>query len=214
VSDFHMLSAFLHGYLLSFGLILPLGPQNVFVFSQGATQPKLRRALPVVLTAALADTMLILIAVLGVSAVVLTVPWVKIVLGVFGVCFLLYIGWVTWRSEVHEDDATKLAHDWPVRRNHLRTGNVALNPRDPGLSVMDEFAGLPRRKRRVLAAILNYCVVLHAGDSRETDRFSRAGPQVAQSRVGGHHLDQRGVSGVQSDACCVTCPTGRRRADA
>jgi L-lysine exporter family protein LysE/ArgO len=124
-----MVSAFIHGYLLSFGLILPLGPQNVFVFSQGATQPKLRRALPVVLTAALADTLLIVIAVLGVSAVVLTVPWVKIVLGVCGVCFLLFIGWVTWRSEVHEDDAAKLAHDWPVRRQIIFTLSVSLlNP--------------------------------------------------------------------------------------
>jgi L-lysine exporter family protein LysE/ArgO len=124
-----MLSAFIHGYLLSFGLILPLGPQNVFVFSQGATQPRLRRALPVMLTAALADTLLIVIAVLGVSAVVLTVPWVKIVLGVFGVCFLLFIGWVTWRSEVHEDDAAKLAHDWPVRRQIIFTLSVSLlNP--------------------------------------------------------------------------------------
>jgi L-lysine exporter family protein LysE/ArgO len=124
-----MLSAFLHGYLLSFGLILPLGPQNAFVFSQGATQPKLRRALPVVLTASLADTALILIAVLGVSAVVLTVPWVKIVLGVIGVCFLLFIGWVTWRSEVHEDDAAKLAHDWPARRQIVFALSVSLlNP--------------------------------------------------------------------------------------
>jgi L-lysine exporter family protein LysE/ArgO len=124
-----MLSAFLHGYLLSLGLILPLGPQNVFVFSQGATQPRLRRALPVVLTAALADTALILVAVLGVSAVVLTVPWVKIVLGVIGVAFLLYIGWVTWRSEVHEDDTTKLAHQWPVRRQIIFTLSVSLlNP--------------------------------------------------------------------------------------
>jgi L-lysine exporter family protein LysE/ArgO len=124
-----MLSAFLHGYLLSFGLILPLGPQNVFVFSQGATQPRLRRALPVVLTAAIADTVLILIAVLGVSAVVLTVPWVKIVLGVIGVCFLLYIGWVTWRTEVHEDDAAKLAHNWPVRRQIIFALSVSLlNP--------------------------------------------------------------------------------------
>src|SRR5512136_678693 len=111
-----MLSAFLHGYLLSFGLILPLGPQNVFVFSQGATQPKLRRALPVVLTASLADTALILVAVLGVSAVVLTIPWVKVVLGVIGVCFLLYIGWVTWRTAVPEDAASQLAQQWPVRR--------------------------------------------------------------------------------------------------
>lgn len=124
-----MFSAFLHGYLLSFGLILPLGPQNVFVFSQGATQPRLRRALPVVLTAALADTALILSAVLGVSAVVLTVPWVKIVLGVIGVCFLLFIGAVTWRSEVHEEDATRLAHQWPVRRQIIFALSVSLlNP--------------------------------------------------------------------------------------
>ncbi|CAG0928558.1 Arginine exporter protein ArgO [Thermoflexales bacterium] len=124
-----MLSAFLHGYLLSFGLILPLGPQNVFVFSQGATQPKLRRALPVVLTAALADTTLILVAVLGVSAVVLTLPWVKLVLGVFGVCFLIYIGWVTWRTEMHEDDATKLSQQWPARRQIIFTLSVSLlNP--------------------------------------------------------------------------------------
>ncbi len=86
-------------------------------------------ALPVVLTASLADTLLILVAVLGVSAVVLTVPWVKIVLGVIGVCFLLTIGWVTWRSEVHEDDATKLAHDWPVRRQIVFALSVSLlNP--------------------------------------------------------------------------------------
>ena len=57
------MSAFIYGYLLFFSLILPLGPQNMFVFSQGATQPQLRRALPVVLTVALADTLLILSAV-------------------------------------------------------------------------------------------------------------------------------------------------------
>jgi L-lysine exporter family protein LysE/ArgO len=75
------------------------------------------------------DTPLILVAVLGVSAVVLTVPWVKIVLGVIGVCFLLVIGWVTWRSEAHEDDATKLAHQWPVRRQIIFALSVSLlNP--------------------------------------------------------------------------------------
>jgi len=90
-----MLPAFLHGYLLSLGLILPLGPQNVFIFSQGATQPRLRRALPVVLTASLADTALILTAVLGVSVVVLTLSWVKVALVAIGVCFLAVIGWIT-----------------------------------------------------------------------------------------------------------------------
>ncbi len=124
-----MLSAFIHGYVLSFGLILPLGPQNVFVFSQGATQPQLRRALPVVLTASLADTSLILIAVLGVSVVVLTLAWVKIVLVVIGVGFLATIGWMTWRAEVIDDDVHQIAQQWPLRRQIIFALSVSLlNP--------------------------------------------------------------------------------------
>ncbi|MBI5081143.1 MAG: amino acid transporter [Chloroflexi bacterium] len=94
-----MISAFLHGYLLSFGLILPLGPQNTFVFTQGATQPKLIRAIPVAVAASLADTFLILLAVFGVSVIVLTIPIIKTILTIIGIAFLLYIGWVTWKSE-------------------------------------------------------------------------------------------------------------------
>ena len=59
----------------------------------------------------------------------ISVALIEIVLGVIGVCFLLYIGWVTWRSEAHEDDATKLAHDWPVRRQIVFALSVSLlNP--------------------------------------------------------------------------------------
>jgi L-lysine exporter family protein LysE/ArgO len=94
-----MLSAFLHGYLLSFGLILPLGPQNTFVFTQGAIQPKLIRAIPVAVAASLCDTLLILLAVFGVSVVVLTLPIIKTILTIIGAGFLLYIGWITWKSE-------------------------------------------------------------------------------------------------------------------
>ncbi len=94
-----MLSAFLHGYILSFGLILPLGPQNTFVFTQGATQPKLIRAIPVAVAASLADTFLILLAVFGVSVLVLTFPIIKTILTIIGVGFLLYVGWATWKSE-------------------------------------------------------------------------------------------------------------------
>ncbi|MFI8712999.1 LysE/ArgO family amino acid transporter [Brevibacillus brevis] len=93
-----MLEAILHGFVLAFGLILPLGAQNVFVFNQGALQPTLLRAMPVVLTAALCDTLLILLAVLGVSLVVLTVTWLKTVLYVVGFFFLVYMGYLTWRS--------------------------------------------------------------------------------------------------------------------
>lgn len=64
------MQAIIHGIILAFGLILPLGVQNVFVFSQGAMQPSRLRALPAVLTAALCDTLLILLAVLGLSVIV------------------------------------------------------------------------------------------------------------------------------------------------
>lgn len=93
-----MLEALLHGFVLSLGLILPLGVQNVFVFNQGATQPSLWRAMPVVLTAALCDTLLILLAVLGVSLVVLTFSWLETALYAIGFFFLLYMGYLTWKS--------------------------------------------------------------------------------------------------------------------
>ena len=66
-----MSEAIIHGIILAFGLIIPLGVQNVFVFNQGASQPNIWRA-SVVLTASICDTLLILIAVQGVSLVLLT----------------------------------------------------------------------------------------------------------------------------------------------
>jgi L-lysine exporter family protein LysE/ArgO len=90
--------AFLHGFLLAFGLILPLGVQNVFVLNQGATQPTYWRALPVVLTASLCDAFLVLLSVTGVSVLVLQFAAVRYLLLVAGTVFLLYMGFVTWRS--------------------------------------------------------------------------------------------------------------------
>lgn len=93
-----MLGAAIHGFFLAFGLILPLGVQNVFVFNQGAAGRKLRRALPAVLTAALGDTVLILLAVLGVSVLILSWAWLKIAIFAAGAVFMIYIGWTIWRD--------------------------------------------------------------------------------------------------------------------
>ncbi|WNC14087.1 LysE/ArgO family amino acid transporter [Brevibacillus brevis] len=122
-----MLEAMLHGFILSFGLILPLGAQNVFVFNQGAVQPTLWRAFPVVVTAALCDAILILLAVLGVSLVVLTVAWLKTVLYAVGVCFLLYMGYLTWRSRPASD--TSEAERFSAKRQVMFAASVSLlNP--------------------------------------------------------------------------------------
>lgn len=93
-----MIEAVLHGVILAIGLILPLGAQNVFVFNQGALQPKLVRALPVVVTAGICDTILIVAAVSGVSMLVLTFHWLETIMLAVGILFLLYIGISLWRS--------------------------------------------------------------------------------------------------------------------
>ena len=90
---------FLHGLILAFGLILPLGVQNVFIFNQGATQKSLIRVLPAVLTAGISDTLLISLAVTGVSLLVFSFNLFKNMLFVVGFFFLLYMGWTMWRSK-------------------------------------------------------------------------------------------------------------------
>ncbi|QCJ42299.1 amino acid transporter [Bacillus sp. S3] len=94
-----MISAAIHGFILAFGLILPLGVQNVFVFNQGAMHKRWVSALPVVLTASICDSLLISLAVFGVSAVVLGVAWVKVTLLSVGILFLIYMGYTTWKSK-------------------------------------------------------------------------------------------------------------------
>ncbi|MCP1123476.1 LysE/ArgO family amino acid transporter [Bacillus sp. 3103sda1] len=94
-----MSEAILHGIVLAFGLIIPLGVQNVFVFNQGASQSTLLKAAPVVITAAICDTILILFAVQGVSLMLLTFSWLTTILYIIGFFFLLYMGWAIWKSE-------------------------------------------------------------------------------------------------------------------
>lgn len=93
-----MLAAFIHGIVLAFGLIIPLGILNVYVFNQGATQKHYWQTLPVVITASMSDTILITTAVTGVSVIVLGLGWIKMLLMIVGIGFLLYMGWQTWKS--------------------------------------------------------------------------------------------------------------------
>ncbi|MGG1574628.1 LysE/ArgO family amino acid transporter [Fictibacillus sp. NRS-1165] len=93
-----MFEAIIHGCILSLGLILPLGMQNIFIFNQGAAQPRFLWVLPAIITASVCDSVLIALAVLGVSVVVLGSFWIKVTLLSAGVLFLVYMGFVTWRS--------------------------------------------------------------------------------------------------------------------
>ncbi|MDT0672739.1 LysE/ArgO family amino acid transporter [Staphylococcus chromogenes] len=94
-----MLQSLIHGILLALGLILPLGAQNVFVFNQGANQKKFRRALPVIITAGLCDTFLIVIAILGVSLILISMPSLQLVIYIVGFLFLMYMAWSLWTEK-------------------------------------------------------------------------------------------------------------------
>ncbi|HDX9658543.1 TPA: amino acid transporter [Bacillus toyonensis] len=122
-----MSEAIIHGIILAFGLIIPLGVQNVFVFNQGASQPNIWRAAPVVLTASLCDTLLILIAVQGVSLVLLTFSWLTTTLYMIGFIFLIYMGFVIWRSKPSKD--VKQEKSMPLKKQIIFAVSVSLlNP--------------------------------------------------------------------------------------
>lgn len=106
-----VLSPFVTGVVLAFGLILPLGAQNLFIFSQGASHRRLAGAAPAVITAALADTLLILLAVSGISLLLANQPGWQRGLGFAGVLFLLYMGWATWPKRAAEAIDTASATD-------------------------------------------------------------------------------------------------------
>jgi L-lysine exporter family protein LysE/ArgO len=128
-------AAFVHGFILSLGLILPIGMQNGFILTQGALHRSLRGALPSVITAAICDTLLIAVAVLGVSAVALHVAWIRYTLGVIGVVFLLHMGWSTWRERSETEAAasgsasTSTMTVWTPKRQIGFSASVSLlNP--------------------------------------------------------------------------------------
>lgn len=122
-----MTAAILQAFVLSLGLILPLGVQNTFVLTQGALHRRLAGALPAVITAGICDTLLIGVAVSGVSVVVLTVPWFKTALSWVGVVFLAWMGWLTFRSTPAEEASER--EEWPLRRQVTFAASVSLlNP--------------------------------------------------------------------------------------
>lgn len=117
-----MINAFFHGFVLALALILPLGPQNTFVLSVGASAHHVRDTVPVVVTAALSDTLLIVSAVAGVSLAVLALAWLRAALGILGVLFLTYMGFASWRRKPFKDTASPLGPSGMSRRQQVSYG--------------------------------------------------------------------------------------------
>jgi L-lysine exporter family protein LysE/ArgO len=90
-----MLQAGLAGFALGFSLILAIGAQNAFVLRQGLRG---EHVLPVVLTCALSDAVLIAAGVAGFGALVERVPVVVEIARWGGVAFLVSYGAMSFRA--------------------------------------------------------------------------------------------------------------------
>ncbi|WP_412507151.1 LysE/ArgO family amino acid transporter [Roseovarius sp. SYSU LYC5161] len=89
-----MLSAFTTGFGLGFSLILAIGAQNAFVLRQGLRR---EHVLPVVLTCAVSDAILITVGVFGFAALATWLPGLAPVMRWLGAGFLLVYGALSFR---------------------------------------------------------------------------------------------------------------------
>jgi L-lysine exporter family protein LysE/ArgO len=93
---------FLAGLLLGLALIMPIGVQNLFVLNQGL-ELGLPRALLAAASAALCDSLLILLGAFGAAAAFSAVPAARDVLIVAGVAFLGILGLRALTTRPHEE---------------------------------------------------------------------------------------------------------------
>ena len=90
------------GFFLGFSLILAIGAQNAFVLRQGL---KGEYVLPLVLTCAISDALLIAAGVAGFGALVLAFPLVVSLAKWGGAAFLVVYGALSFRSALREGGA-------------------------------------------------------------------------------------------------------------
>lgn len=123
-----MLSAFGSGFLLGLALIIPIGPQNMFVM-ESALQASPRAVAWVVATSALCDALLIAVGTAGIGSALGAIPSVRRGLLAAGAAFLAYIGARTLLARGrHESLAAADAGPSPRRAGRRAMAMSLLNP--------------------------------------------------------------------------------------
>jgi hypothetical protein len=89
------MQAALAGFALGFSLILAIGAQNAFILRQGLRR---EHVLPLVLTCAISDAILITAGVAGFGALAKALPWLETVMRYGGAAFLIWYGASNLRS--------------------------------------------------------------------------------------------------------------------
>lgn len=95
--DTAFLPALFKGFMLSAGLIMAIGAQNMFVLRQGL---KREHVWPVVMFCAAADAMLIVAGVNGLGALLSAIPGLATALSLGGAAFLIWYGYGALRRSM------------------------------------------------------------------------------------------------------------------
>lgn len=103
-----MLGAFGSGFLLALALIIPIGPQNLFIMESGL-RTSARVVMWVVGTSAACDAVLIAVGTAGIGAVLGRIPPVRMALLAAGVVFLGYLGTRTLLSALSHEEHRAVA---------------------------------------------------------------------------------------------------------
>ena len=98
-----MLATLIEGFLISFGLVIAIGPQNAYVLRQGL---KKHHAGLVASVCFLSDIALITLGVLGVGAIIAASEPLKFWLGWGGAVFLLWFAFKSARSAMSPEPLT------------------------------------------------------------------------------------------------------------
>ncbi|MFC0226358.1 arginine exporter ArgO [Serratia aquatilis] len=110
-----MLAVYLQGFALSAAMILPLGPQNVFVMNQGIHR---QYHLMTASLCALSDIILICIGIFGGSALLGSSALLLALVTWGGVAFLLWYGWGAFRTAFSQHLAVVAAQE--MRKSRWR----------------------------------------------------------------------------------------------
>jgi len=96
-----MIGTALAGFTLGLSLILPIGAQNSFVLRQGLRR---EHVFFVCLLCALSDAVLMLAGVFGLAAVLAGLPWLSQGMRGFGVVFLAWYGFKSFRRAMQDGE--------------------------------------------------------------------------------------------------------------
>jgi len=96
-----MIGTVFAGFTLGLSLILPIGAQNSFVLRQGLRR---EHVFFVCLLCALSDAVLMMAGVFGLAAVLAGLPWLSLGMRGFGVAFLTWYGFKSFRRALQDGE--------------------------------------------------------------------------------------------------------------